>query len=296
MFKVNGRKIIIRTGIKSQTVNVCTTDNIHGVYESIVRVQQPFTTEETLRRAGFASPEQIIAFLQRNHFGKLEPPRKPQTLSARPINVSDNREIVPLTEMLMARDTHDLLVAMGLKQKFRVDVCSGIASQFPANTYEHALPVYAKQIDACFTDKARQIARVDLAVVDTDEGTVDLTLEFETDTNPKNLIGNYFSVFMADEYKSKAGLGEYKFDVTRTAHILLACLNPRKDCPIQQAALEKGTMVAAWLESVSVILAEKADLGKIRTAHAIAGDDWGKMKRTLTSLLNSTCPDLFETR
>jgi hypothetical protein len=291
MFEINGRKIKVRTGPRSQTVNICTSANIHGVYDSRVRLRPPFTAEDTLRQANFNSTEDLVRYLCLHHSGQIEPPTG---ILRRITDDGGTARASKLAEKLMARDIHDLLKAMGLKPHFRADICSGIAGHFPAGTYDHNLPVYAKQIDSCSTQKARQIARPDLIVVDTVQKIVEATFEFELDTNPKNLVANYFYVFLAQEYKAKADPSLYKFDVTRTSHFLLACLNSRSATPNEQAALEKGVMVAKWLNKVGASLAGNADLCNIRIAHALAGDDWQAMKQAFARALKLTCPHLFD--
>ena len=37
-FWLNGRRVIVRTGTKSQTVNVCTRQNAPGEYEAVYRL------------------------------------------------------------------------------------------------------------------------------------------------------------------------------------------------------------------------------------------------------------------
>jgi hypothetical protein len=193
----------------------------------------------------------------------------------------------------MARETHQLLQDMGLKRHFRVDVCSGISHQFSPGTYQHGLPVYSKQLNTCFTDKARQVGRPDLIVVDTRAKTVELMVEFETNTNPKNLLGNFFCVFLGEEYKPKNEPIVYRFDVSRTTHYLLACVRSRSATPNEQAAVEKGRMVAEWLEKTSVLLAGTAAVSNISRAHALAGDDWQTMKLEFGRQVRSECPHLF---
>jgi hypothetical protein len=291
MFEINGRKIKVSTGTRSQTVNICTSDNVLGEYESRVRLRPPFITESALRQANYDSIEDLVSFLCLNHSGQIEPAGGLTNSSGRAKGLV--RTSV-LTEKTMARETHDLLAIMGLKPYYRADVCSGIAGHFPGGTYDHNLPLYSKQIQTCFTDKARQIARPDLIVVDTKNKTVEVIVEFEIDTNPKNLIGNYFCVLLADEYKPKGDPNVYRLDVTRTAHFLLACLDPRGATPNEQAAVEKGKVVAEWLDRASRHLVGNVDLCKILVARAFADDDWQSMKEVLRQQLTSICPHLFD--
>jgi hypothetical protein len=292
MFKISGRKVMVSTGTKTQTVNICTTDNVHGDYEFKVRLRPPQITEYTLNQAKFASIDQLIRFLCLHHLGQVEQPVRVPRATIREEGTGDTSKV---TEEMMALETHELFTVMGLKPEFRVDVCSGIG-HFPAGTYDHHLPLYAKQVSTCFTDKARQIACPDLIVVHKKDKIVEVTIEFEVDTNPKNLVGNYFYVFPAEEYKPKEDSAVYRFDVTRTTHFLLACLDPREATPNDQAAVEKGKIVADWLNMASIHLLSDVDLCNIRGAHAFAGDNWPSMKEILRRQLASTCPHLFENK
>jgi hypothetical protein len=229
----------------------------------------------------------VVTFLERNYSGQIERAPGVQGLKS-----PTSRRRMP-TEATMARETHDLLRQMALRPHFRVDICSGVASHFPSGTCKHQLPLYSKQTKTCFTDKARQVARPDLIVVDTRAKTVELTVEFETDTNPKNLLGNYFCVFLAEEYKPKNDPTVYRLDITRTTHCLLACLCSRGATPNEQAAIEKGKMVVDWLEKTSAHLAGNAQVCNIRKAHALASDDWQAMKTAFGHQVKSACPHLF---
>ena len=84
MIYICGRKVKVQTGTKSQTVNICTGTNIHGVYEYIVRLHPPFITEDTLRQQHFGSIEDLVAYVQRSHYGQVEqtPVRHPGSAPA----------------------------------------------------------------------------------------------------------------------------------------------------------------------------------------------------------------------
>jgi len=199
-----------------------------------------------------------------------------------------------IDEPTMAPDTHALLNYLGLKPRFRIDICSGIGRGVPGTAYKNMLPLYVKSRPSCKTNMARQVARPDFIVVDTQAKIVDLIIEFELDTNPKNLIGNYFSVFLAEVYKPKNEDVIYKLDSNRTAHFLLTCLDHRGASPFEQAAIEKGKVVAEWLENASNLLAGTERFSNIKKAHALAGDDWQQILARFTSLVQGTCPQLFQ--
>lgn len=201
------------------------------------------------------------------------------------------------SEHQMAKDTHDLLVGLGLKQPpYRMDVCSGVCKLFPPGTYKHGLPLYAPIEEECGTDKARQLARPDFLVVDTARKLVELMVEFETDTNPKNLVGNFFSAFCTFEYKPKHEPGSvYNLDVHRTVHVLLACLDPRRPSPNDQAAVQKGVLVSRWLTNAGAQLAGNVQVCEINAALALAGDNWERMRTEFAEWVQARCSHLSAT-
>ncbi|MBV9658174.1 MAG: hypothetical protein JO295_08695 [Verrucomicrobia bacterium] len=198
-----------------------------------------------------------------------------------------------IEESEMATDILTLLKELGIKNGHRIDICCGIGREIPGASYKNMLPLYLKSRPSCKTNQARQIARPDLIVIDTQLKVVDLIIEFEYDTNPKNLIGNYFSVFMAEEYKPRNEKATYNLDASRTTHFLLTCLNKRGIKPKEQAAIEKGKAVAEWLELASGLLTGMAQFSKIKKAHALAGDDWQQMKTYFAKLVKEACPQMF---
>lgn len=72
MITICGRRVKICTGQKSQTINICTADNINGNYDYIVRLQQPFISESTLNERSFSSIDDLIQYLRSQHFGEVE--------------------------------------------------------------------------------------------------------------------------------------------------------------------------------------------------------------------------------
>ncbi|MCI0626584.1 MAG: hypothetical protein L0387_33865 [Acidobacteria bacterium] len=73
MIWICGRKVKVKTGGNTQTVNVCTAENIHGRYDYRVRLRKPyFTTENELLASDFTSIEHLVEFLQRERFAELE--------------------------------------------------------------------------------------------------------------------------------------------------------------------------------------------------------------------------------
>ena len=72
MFNVNDRQVKVVTGRKTQTVNVCTTQNQNGVYDYILRLRPPFVTEEQLQSHSFASITDLVQHLQQNYNADVE--------------------------------------------------------------------------------------------------------------------------------------------------------------------------------------------------------------------------------
>jgi hypothetical protein len=198
------------------------------------------------------------------------------------------------SEDQMARDTNDLLIRLGLKQpRYRIDICSGVCKLFPPGVYTHRLPLHSPIEEDCTTDSARSLVWCDFLVVDTVERTVELMVEFETNTNAKNLAGNFFAAFMTFEYKSKKENVVYSLDVRRTVHAVLACLEPRGASPDEQAAVQKGVLVSQWLTKVGTHLAGNVLVCEINAALALAGDDWSHMQTEFSQWVQAQCPQLF---
>jgi len=72
MLNICGRKVKVVTGKKSQTVNICTSDNFNGVYDYIVRLRPPFIRENTLCDKEFATIDELVRYLQGDHSGQIE--------------------------------------------------------------------------------------------------------------------------------------------------------------------------------------------------------------------------------
>jgi hypothetical protein len=70
-----GRMVKVQTGTKSQSVNICSSANIHGQYDWIVRLRPPFISTETLLRQNFGSIEDLVRYLELHDFGKLRQDR-----------------------------------------------------------------------------------------------------------------------------------------------------------------------------------------------------------------------------
>lgn len=72
MLYVCGRKIKVKTGKNTQTVNICTNGNIQGDYDYIVRLRPPFISENTLLDKEFATIDDLVRYLRDHHFGEIE--------------------------------------------------------------------------------------------------------------------------------------------------------------------------------------------------------------------------------
>lgn len=72
MISICGRKVKVKTGQKSQTVNICSSANIHGDYDYIIRLTPPSISEETLLGQSFSSIPELVRYLESHHLGVVE--------------------------------------------------------------------------------------------------------------------------------------------------------------------------------------------------------------------------------
>ena len=61
MIWICSRKVKLVTGRKSQTVNICTAENVNGRYDYIVRLSPPFITEDLLKNRNFETIKDIVS-------------------------------------------------------------------------------------------------------------------------------------------------------------------------------------------------------------------------------------------
>jgi|GEM_PF-3839280 len=69
---IRNRRVMIRKGTKTQTINICTEENLRARYDYIVRLQPPFISEETLKSQRFESIEELVRFLEVQHGGIVD--------------------------------------------------------------------------------------------------------------------------------------------------------------------------------------------------------------------------------
>ncbi|HEO65745.1 MAG TPA: hypothetical protein ENI73_07730 [Spirochaetes bacterium] len=74
MIYIHKRIVKIATGTKSQTINICTEDNIHGEYDYILRIMdsKQFTSYDELTVKQFSSIDDLINSIQKDHHGIME--------------------------------------------------------------------------------------------------------------------------------------------------------------------------------------------------------------------------------
>lgn len=72
MINICGRRVKVVTGTKSQTVNVCSLNNINDEYDYIIRLRRDFVTEEFLQLKKFGSIEEMVKYLEEHHYGDVE--------------------------------------------------------------------------------------------------------------------------------------------------------------------------------------------------------------------------------
>ena len=67
-----GRKVKIGKGSKTQTVNICTKDNVHGLYDYIIRFRPPSINEDILNSIRAESVEELVRHLEEQYDGIVE--------------------------------------------------------------------------------------------------------------------------------------------------------------------------------------------------------------------------------
>jgi hypothetical protein len=67
-----GRNVFCRRGTKTQTVNICTEENVRNSYDYIVRLQQPFIIEDELKKHNFESIDAFVHYLVEERHGCIE--------------------------------------------------------------------------------------------------------------------------------------------------------------------------------------------------------------------------------
>jgi len=72
LIDICGRKIKVQTGAKSQTVNICSSSNIHGQYDYIARLRPPSVSPEILINQNFNSIRELVEYLESHHEGVIE--------------------------------------------------------------------------------------------------------------------------------------------------------------------------------------------------------------------------------
>lgn len=132
---------------------------------------------------------------------------------------------------------------------------------------KHELRLYANGISSL---TACNISNVDAIIIDRITKGVELIIEYECDTNPKNLLGNLFAPILADYYVDyyDKERGIYNLSNEYTHIIVISCL------PIQR---EKGTRNQAPIEKGKILEDRNwkncFQESKIKTGICISGDD-----------------------
>ena len=127
-------------------------------------------------------------------------------------------------------------------------------------------------------------------VLDKESGKVKLLLEYEQDTNPKNLIGNFLAPFMANSYRSNYSKDKndyYALDKGITCFLLIVCLQrPRGKSNRELAPIQKGEIVRKKLLGV---VGKGIESSNILMGDIIIGDtlDYveAKTRETLQSIV-----------
>jgi len=121
---------------------------------------------------------------------------------------------------------------------------------------------------------AREMINVDAVVLDTnDPKTVEMILEYEYQTNPKDMIRNFLAPFAVDLYKANYDNDkeEYKLDRNRTLVLLIICFPEKKgESNRERVPLEKGEIMRSWLLKIKDILISHSS---IKDGEIIIGDE-----------------------
>ncbi len=117
------------------------------------------------------------------------------------------------------------------------------------NTKKQELILYSKE---GLNRTVNQITDPDILVLNDEKPeTVELILEIELTTRPKDIIGNFIAPFLTCKYISAFSNDKniiYYLDPKKTLMFHLVCYkNKRLNTPKQQAPLQKGKLVRNWL-------------------------------------------------
>lgn len=201
------------------------------------------------------------------------------------------------SENMMAKDIHDLLTQQhGLNpERFRIYVCNQINHPIVVATgnaeSKRMLPLYVPKTKECPTDQSRQVGRCDMVVVDMKEKRVWLTVEFEGETEPKELVANYFYIFMASVFKPEEGV-VYKLKKDYSTHILIACLDrQRLDTPNEQAKVQQYRMLANAFQQMGSLLLNQYPGCSVKEAVVLSGDDWQAVKNKFSEFVKPRMSD-----
>lgn len=105
---------------------------------------------------------------------------------------------------------------------------------------------------------SRNLANPDALVLNTETKKIEMILEYELDTNPKNLTANFITPFITDRYESNFSDDSgiiYELDDDITFLYLIVCLKKQRSItPREQAPLEKGELVRKKLLNLKEII------------------------------------------
>lgn len=122
MIDICGRRVKIVTGSKSQTVNVYSPENVGGTYDYIIRIVPPFPSlEESLRQQAFASLEELVRYLEKQHFGRIErtPLTRPTAFRGQPQTLPP---VISAPRAKAQREANEIPTASSWEHKARAAV------------------------------------------------------------------------------------------------------------------------------------------------------------------------------
>ena len=105
-----------------------------------------------------------------------------------------------------------------------------------------------------FPKKVRDIDNPDALILNKKDKIVEVILEYEVNTNPKNIAGNFITPFLTDQYESNFTDDKNDIYVLSPKHsiILVIVWFPKKrdSTPRGQAPLNKGEIIAKSLMGI----------------------------------------------
>lgn len=109
-FTIHNRRVMIRKGTKTQTIKICTVENLRARYDYIVRIRPPFVSEDTLKSQCFDSIEELVRFSEVQHGGIVEASPKKEGSKQSVINMGYLIHLLRAEKVNEFEPTEDILL------------------------------------------------------------------------------------------------------------------------------------------------------------------------------------------